>query len=165
MEYEIETTLFGKINIPADEGLFEDFSIELGGKEMSVNLYVVEDFLNESNLERVKSVMEQIPKMYETARKYISDNMNSNGFIKYFIECHIEELEGLEELFDVSSARDITPEMFINRLEPRAIRISNDKETFLDCIFDFSLPEDYSDELLVVSFNEQCEIIDITHES
>jgi len=55
--------------------------------------------------------------------------------------------------------------MFIEKLLPRAIAISANKDNVFDCSLDFSLSEDFTDELLVVRFNNQHEVYDITHES
>ena len=55
--------------------------------------------------------------------------------------------------------------MVAQGLEPRAIMIADKQDGTIDCTFDFSLPEEYSDQLLVVRFNDKCEIFYITHES
>ena len=78
-----------------------------------------------------------------------------------------EELDedALLEALGVKSREEITPQRFLDALEPRGITLVQGKEEGLDCIFDFSLDPDVSDELLVIRFDQNREIVDIAHES
>jgi len=55
--------------------------------------------------------------------------------------------------------------MFIQTLGLRTVIIAPKKDNTIDCTLDFSLPKEFSDELLVVRFNDKFEIYDISHES
>lgn len=163
--YEFDTTLFGKLEVPADEGIFEEYEITLEGKNLTLDLYVEEDFLNEENAVTVSGLLEHIPQMYRKGREVIAERKESNGRIQFFIQDQMENLETLTEIFDVETTAEITTEMFIEKLEPRLIRIGLNSKSMVDCAFDFSLPVEHSDELLVVSFDPQYEVDDISHES
>ncbi|AVK83032.1 hypothetical protein C3943_05400 [Lysinibacillus sp. B2A1] len=63
------------------------------------------------------------------------------------------------KIFYVSYEKEITSEMFIQTLDLRTVIIAPKKDNTIDCTLDFS------DELLVVRFNDEFEIYDISHES
>ncbi|MNJ42577.1 hypothetical protein D3C77_375490 [compost metagenome] len=164
--YTINTSLIGKLEVPVGDGLYKSYEFELGGQKTLVSLYIVEDFLTKDNVSTVQHFIDQIPAMYQKAKKDISLSASSNEIIKEYTSFHIEELgDDLVSLFNLASSDQLTPELFVNNLEPRTIRIGPHSNDDIDCTFDFSLPEDFTDELLVVSFNPNLEIYTITHES
>jgi hypothetical protein len=172
MEYfKFQTKLFGEIEITHTGGLFNDYDIALGGNEMKITLSIDENFVDANNIKIIKNLLEHIPEMYQKAKLTILDKMDSNELIKFFIECYFEEndtgklYEEYHEIFDVDSTAEVTKKMAAKKLEPRMIAIDYLKGDKIQCRFDFSLPEEYTDELLVISFDTQYEICHITHES
>ena len=161
--YTINTTLFGKLDIPVDEGIFEEYIISLGGTEMTLYLCIDEEFVNDSNIEKVTNLIENIPEMYKKGKQSIWDNRESSELIRFFVSWHLENLDGLDEIFETED--EVTFDMITKKLEPRLIRIGESSLSSIECVFDFSLPEDYADDLLVVKFNEKFEIFGMAHES
>ena len=161
--YTINTTLFGKLDIPADEGIFEEFTITLGETEMTLNLCIEENFINDSNLQAITSLIEHIPEMYGKGKQRIWETRESSELIRFFVTWHLDNLDGLDEIFETED--EVTYDMITKKLEPRLIRIGQDKHGNIDCVFDFSLPEEYADDLLVVIFNDKFEIDKMTYES
>jgi len=161
--YKIETTLFKKLVIPTEDGLYEEYTIKLDGKKMMLDLYIEEDFLNDDNIKTVTDMLEQIPQMYRKGKQCIWEQKRSNEMIDFFITWHLENLDGLDEIFRTDE--EITFDMIAEKLEPRLIRIGKNALGVIDCAFDFSLPVDYADDLLVIVFNEKLEIIDMAYES
>ena len=165
--YVLDTKLFGEIEITESDGLIEDFDIVLADKEMTVHFQVFEDVANDSTIKTIKNILDNIPLMYEKGKKAIIDGMDSNAIVESFIDDYFYD-DGIDvylDIFDVDTTEKVTAIMVAERLEPRAIVIANDKDGMIDCTFDFSLPEEYSDQLLVIRFNDKHEIFNITHES
>ncbi len=163
----IETSLFGVLKFPNSEGILKDFTLELDDKEIRTSLNIWEDFITSKNIAVVKNFLENIPNLYEKAINEIDNNKAKNDVIMDFIESALEEMdeEALLEIFDVDSVDEITTEIFVQILEPRQIWIAPTSSGDIDCTFDFSLPEEYSDQLLVLRFDSQLDLTDISHES
>ena len=141
----------------------EEHDIIIGIKELTTMLYIEEESLNKDNIKDVIEMLDRVPEMYKKSRDIILKE-TENGTIDFFVEWHIDELD-LAELFGVKNNKEITREMFLNFLEPRTINLYADEDGDIISFFDFSLPEDYSDELLVIRFNNKYEVFDISHES
>lgn len=164
--YKINTKLFGELEIPKDEGIYEFFEIGLGSKLMRVALNVFDGFLSDENIVVVQKFIEEIPSMYEKGRQKLLEIKDSDATVKYFMEFHLDELEeDMLALFKVESVDEITSELFIQTLGLRTVSIAPDAKKGIDCTLDFSFPEDMSDELLVVRFDQAGDLCDISHES
>jgi len=165
--YTLDTKLFGKIEITQSDGLMEDFDIVLGDKDMAIHFQVFEDVANDSTIKTIEKMLDNIPLMYDKGKKAIIDGIDSNAIIKSFIDdyFHDDDIDEYLDFFDVDTGEEVTALMVGERLEPRAIVIANDKDGIIDCTFDFSLPEEYTNQLLVIRFNDKHEIFYITHES
>jgi len=165
--YSINTKLFGEVEISQSYGLVADYDIVLDGKDMTVHFQIFEDIVNDSTVKIIENMIENIPLMYEKGKKAIIDGMESNTIIKDFIGDYFydDDVDLYLDFFCVDSAEKVTALMVAQGLEPRAIMIADKQDGTIDCTFDFSLPEEYSDQLLVVRFNDKCEIFYITHES
>jgi internalin A len=123
------------------------------------------DIFIDGNKKVAEKVLDNLPALYEKGKTALFNSIDSNELIKNYIHFHIAELDELHEFFGVDSNAQITAEMFIEKLAPKAIAISTDNENIIDCSLDFSLSEDFTDELLVVRFNNRLEIYEITHEN
>jgi len=169
--YTIDTKLLGEIEVTQSYGIVEDFDITLGGKDMTIHFQIFEDVADDSTIETVEDIIDNIPLMYEKGKNAIIDGMESNAVIKDFIDEYFydDELDVYLDFFGVDSADKITALMLAEKLEPRAIVIADvlvkGKDSMIDCSFDFALPEEYTDQLLVIRFNDKHEIYQITHES
>ncbi|MGG0821745.1 DUF2004 domain-containing protein [Paenibacillus turicensis] len=162
----INTSTLGTLEVPISQGLYKLCNFDLDGQKTSVVLHIFEDFLSTENINLVQNLIEQIDVMYHKAKKHITLFASSNETIQQYISFHIEELgDELLSLFNIDSMDQLTPELFINHLEPRTISVGPHANYDVDCVFDFSLPEDFTDELLVISFDPNLEIYNISHES
>jgi hypothetical protein len=165
---ELNTSLLGSMKFPNEKGLLEDYTLVLDGKEITTAIDIWENFINESNLSLVQEFLEKIPVMYKKAKETIARDYEKNPIMIDFIKFHFEELDldDISEYFQVDKIQELVFERIISKLEPRAIRIApvgNQGE--IDCTFDFSIDPELSDELLVILFDQNFEIYDITHES
>lgn len=163
----ITSKLFGCLSFASEDGIMENFQIAINDKNLLIELYIMEDFITESNLNQVLLFLENIPNMYEMAKSFIASNIDDNEVESYFLESLMDGIDkdDLINILDICTHKKITKSLVAQKLEPRAIRIAPGKAEDVDFNFDFSLPEEYSDELLVVYFNKYYEIHEISHES
>jgi len=162
----INTPLFGELAIPAEEGLFEYFTLPLGGKDVTFHLHIFEDFLNGDTAKITGRFLENFQVLYDKARAYIAEQADDSD-VDYFFRAGVEETDEdyLLGLFGVGSTEDITKEMYLAALELRGSHIWQSDKGAVGCVLDFSLSEEYTDELLAVSFNEALEPVNIANES
>jgi hypothetical protein len=163
---KLSTRLLGELTVPVAEGLFENFTLPLGGKNVAFDLYIFENFLNERTAEIVARCIDGIPLMYDKARAEISERANGD-LVDGFVREGIGEMDEdyLLGLFKVDSREEIARESFLAALELRGLHIWQDREGEVGCVLDFSLDKEYTDELLVVSFDQALDVTNVSHES
>ncbi|MCI9508370.1 MAG: DUF2004 domain-containing protein [Angelakisella sp.] len=163
----LETALFGVLRFPVKEGLFQTFPLPLRGKSRMVDLFIWDGLAQPPRWEAIQSLLNAIPELYQKARARIEADHGSNQVIEFFIRDQVEEMDedALTGALGVQRREEITPERFLDALEPRGITLAPAKDGGIDCIFDFSLDPEITDELLVIRFGQNQEITDICHES
>ncbi|MDR2507810.1 MAG: DUF2004 domain-containing protein [Candidatus Accumulibacter sp.] len=163
---KIDTAFLGSLDVPFEDGLYGSYSAVPGNRKISFDLYIEEEIASEEIAPTIANFVDNIPFMYARAKAAILANADLER-VSFFAECQLEGLDedALLSVFPVKSVQAITRDMFLAALEPRAIRIGFNSQGKLDCVFDFSLDEEISDELLVICFDEQFEITNITQES
>lgn len=165
----ITSKLFGNLSFANKDGLMKDFQININGKDLFTTLYIVEECISEDNINQAVQFLDHIPNMYETAKDFIMKNTNNHEVEAYFLESSMDEMDedDLIDILGIDDAEEISKDLIAQRLEPRTMRISSAKagDGKIDFNFDFSLPEEYTDELLVIYFNADYEIYEISHES
>lgn len=163
----LETALFGVLRFPVKEGLFETVPLPLRGKSRMVDLYIREDLARPALWKDIEAVLNSVPELYGKARTRIEADRESSQVIRSFIRDQVEEMDeaALFGALGVQRREEITPERFIDALEPRGITLAPAKDGGIDCAFDFSLAPEITDELLVVRFDQKGGITGICHES
>ena len=164
----INTKTFGELAISAENDLYEDYTLSLGGKDVTFHLHIFEGFLNDETAKIVKHFLDNFPALYDKARAYIAEQTDeSDEDIDFFYRDGIEETDEdyLLGLFGVDNTEKITKEMYLAALELRGSHIWMNDKNAIGCVLDFSLNEEYTDELLAVSFNDKLEPLYIAHES
>lgn len=141
-------TIFGDLNFPYDEGLVEEFTVLICGRETNLILDIWEDLVTEDNYMDILSILLNIEIMCEKARSAIRDSGQWKECIQFFFEC-----------------QKVAAEEYMDKLELINICICSTEEEELDVSMDFSIGEDISDEVLVVCFHKNLELYYITHES
>ena len=169
-ENKLQTKHFGELDLSQGDGSFaywkdDEHKLNLRGQEKVVRLSIFEETVTDDNASVVEGMLDNIYKMYEKSREAILEGKESNKLINDFITHHFVECDPLHEIFGVESNDELTVDMFVEKLELIALAINVDKNIGLNCTLDFSISPDYSDQLLVVVFNSQGELVYITHES
>ena len=162
----LNTKTFGELAISAQEGLFEYYTLSLGGKDVKFHLFIFEGFLNDDTVKTVERFLDNFSVLYDRARAYITEQSDDSD-VDYFYRAGLDETdeEYLLNLFGVSGTEKITKEMYLAALELRGSHIWQNDKGAVGCVLDFSLDEEYTDELLVVSFNDALEPVNIANES
>ncbi len=158
----LNTTLFNTIKFNSEEGLWEYYTILLDGKECETRLDI-EAEQGDEDIVQIQTYLENIPQMIRMTKDVLKENYPFNETIRVFIDFQMDEIdkENMLSCFDVNDISEVTPERFIEKLKICGISIDGNTE----CIIDLCLDENITDELLVVHFNHEMNIIDITHES
>ena len=110
--------------------------------------------------------LNEFPELYDKARAFIAAQAD-DADVDYFFRAGVYEMdeEYLLGLFGVDSTDKITREMYLAALELRGSHIWQNNKGAVGCVLDFSLDEEYTDELLAVSFNDACEPVNVANES
>lgn len=165
----METLLFGSLRFPVKEGLFETFPLAMEGRSQRVELFIWENLAQPKKWEAIGKLLDQLPEMYQRARKRFEAEYESNEVIRFFLRDQLEELEEAPLLasLGVASREEATPERFIQVLELRGVTVAPrpGAEEEMDCTLDFCLDPEITDELLVFRFTPELELYDISHES
>ncbi len=163
----LETLLFGVLRFPVKEGLFETLPIPLRGRTRMVDLYIWEDLAQPDRWEAITAMLNAIPEMYQKARARFEAEQETNQVIAFFLRDQMEEMDedALTGALGVECREEVTPERFLDALEPRGITLAPTKDGGMDCTFDFSLDPAVTDQLLAIRFGQDREICDISHES
>ena len=162
----LETTLFGTLEFPVEEGLFQDVAAVLEGREVSFRLYIWEDLAAEDRRGEILNFLEPLPELYRRAREEMQRGYQTDAVMTYFIEDQVTYLDEarLTACFGAACREDVTAERFIGKLELRGVTIAP-REGACGCTLDFSLDPALSDELLVFRFDPALALYDISHES
>lgn len=162
----VNTTLLGALTVPYNDGLYEEYTAVFGEKKITFNLYIMEQSVTPERMETAAKFVNNLPQMYQKGKEAIAANAESE-VVSFFVQDQLENIEeqALLPALPVDSLDEVTTEMFLGLLELRSARIGLNAQNELDCVLDYSLDEEISDELLVLYFNTQLEITYMTHES
>ena len=149
------TNLFGELDVPLKDGFAESFELSLENRKMETFLFIHEQTLNGDNADDIIYFLNQIPMLYSKAKQAILARKDSSDQIRYYIDEQIETIETLYKVFNVDSNDEITDEMIIKQLVLSGIGISLNQDGRLDWNIDFTIAPEYTDELLVVYFDDK----------
>ena len=158
----LNTDLLGTIAFDSEDGLWEYYTIEMNGKEINTRLDIDSD-LDADSAEHIEELLNRLPQMIHMAKAEFVERYPEDETVRVFVDFQMEEIDedSLLECFEADDLSEITPEVFSNSLQLCGISINDSVE----CSIDLCLDPDITDALLVVRFDQDLEITDITHES
>lgn len=158
----LNTDLFGTITFDSEDGLWEYYTIELDGKELSTRLDI-ESYLDEDSSEQMEDFLNRLPQMIHSAKAEFVERYPEDETVRMFVDYQMEEIDedSLLECFEADDLSEISPEAFLNALQLCGISIDGNAK----CSLDLCLNPDITDALLVVRFDGDLNILDIAHES
>lgn len=157
-------TILGELSFLIDEDFSDFFEITLDDREIEIFLLIHENSVDSDNVRIIIDFINNIPKFYAEAKEAVQLCKDS-GLIRTFIDDEINNIKALHQILAVESNCKISDEMFIKGLELRGVGIKGYQEGELDLSLDLSIAPEYTDELLVVYFDEHLEFTHSTHES
>jgi hypothetical protein len=154
---------FGTVTIEKNSPYLK-MKIDVNGRKSNCGLYISDDIAGYDKLEKkVEFLLDRIDELDEKARYILEDELKANNsLITEFIDFHLEEM--LDEAQAKLGVDHISHELFIKSLDLKALGFhlnGND----IQCGFDYSIGEEFTDELLVVKFTSDAELIEVAHES
>ena len=129
---------------------------------------------NVQSMDIVCSFLDDVDSLTEKAINYLKATLEKeqasedDGVVKFYLEFHRDELglEYLQKMLPDSDVKNISLLEMIDKL--KMIRFGSIIDTYTNeqvFIMDFSLNKEFSDELLIVYFKTNKELLKISHES
>lgn len=167
VKQQINTNLLGAFIYDTEEGVSLESKILLDNIEVTIDFDIFEAITSPKDYESIQRLTDQIPVLYKKAKAHLLQQaVEGNTTIDFYFEFHINELtEDVLAEFEVESIENITNENLIQGLKLSQVWFAQNENNELDLTFDFRLIPEYSDELLVIRFDETGEIAFISHES
>ncbi|MBC1448776.1 DUF2004 domain-containing protein [Listeria welshimeri] len=162
----LTTKLLGKLTYDKENGILTDAVIPLDGKNVTLDFDVFEGITSEVVFQDIVTLTDQIPKLYINAKKTILEQFGENNIISFYFDYHIDNMPNeVLEITQVDTFKKISSKLLVDKLVLSKAWFSLNLDDEIELTFDFTLLPNDSDELLVVRFNRNEEIIDLSHES
>ncbi|MBC1614302.1 DUF2004 domain-containing protein [Listeria welshimeri] len=162
----LTTKLLGKLTYDKEKGILTDAVIPLDGKNVTLDFDVFEGITSEVVFQDIVTLTDQIPKLYINAKKTILEQFGENNIISFYFDYHIDNMPNeVLEITQVDTLKKISSKLLVDKLVLSKAWFSLNLDDEIELTFDFTLLPNDSDELLVVRFNRNEEIIDLSHES
>lgn len=156
---------FGEIN-PSELDEYYDGEISINGTIINIDANFESEDIEESTLNHISSYLNNIQNETKKAFNEISNDWDlgeESETARFYLEHHINELK-TEEIMSIFGKTDIDKETFLNSLQ--IIRIGlypEDEESF--AVFDIQFPEEYTNYLMAVTFNNEGKLSYISMDS
>lgn len=154
----------------------EGEEIFLSPQEAGTSFYLdVDEELtyNDAAMSLVASTLDDADGLLATAKEFLkktlsSDDASYHGAVAYFMEYHRDQLDpdALVELFPSCNAKAMSFEQMVDFLKIVRFGSLIDEETGQQAfVFDLSFNPELTDELLVIYFDLEKQIVSLAHES
>jgi hypothetical protein len=145
---------------------YYEVDIDFKGNSVQLDINFQETKINESNLDYLKSILDDLDGILLKINDFIKNDYKSGEDVKEFLAFHIEELDNdeLESLLSVSDKSLSREEQLLSIIKLKRIGFyPEDNDEYV--IFDFVTDEEVSQYLLVVKVNSKGQLDHITMES
>lgn len=147
---------------------YYNVNIDCNGNEIQIELNFENDTVDTTQLDKVKSYLENIEKFDTFNKTYIvEDYHNEDGdTVRFYLEHHLEEIEkeDLSTLINFEDTSTQPDQQLLTKLELVRVGIYPDSEdTF--AISDYSIGEDLTNYLVVINTDENGQLDYMTMES
>jgi len=161
----MEMEVFGKIDPSSPEEYYEG-SINLQGNDVAIDLNFESEEIDETVLKLVSSFLKNAESMSKKAFSAIAadyDLEEESETARFYLQHHIDEFTK-DELSDIFGEEEINKESFMNSLILQRVGIyPEDDESFV--IFDIQFPDEFTNYLMAVTFDDANELSCISMES
>ena len=156
---------FGKIDI-GNLAEYYDGIIKIHGKSVEVDLNFESSSIEAIELKRIEEFIYDIDKLATQAFDEISRDFDlgeNSKTVKFYLQHHLEQFSD-EETIKIFGTKDIDKQTYFSALFIRRIGVyPEDNESY--AVFDIQLPEEYTNYLLAVTFNNSGELSYLSMES
>lgn len=158
---KITSTIFSDIAIADENGFYGDIKDLNTG--LIINLNIFEEIKSENHLSMIPEFLDNYQSLSKQAKNYILHKLeDGENAAKFYYDFHREELPN--ELLELLNNEEQSNENLVKYTCLSSIWFSLDKDDLI-ATFDYKILNDYSNEILAIRFNQNKEIISITHES
>ncbi len=161
----MEIEIFGKIDLESPEEYYEG-TINLQGNDVEIDLNFESDEIDPSTLEHVSKVLKNAEDMTKKAFEAISKDYDldeESETARFYLQHHLDELSK-EELSDIFGEDEISKESFMNSLILQRVGLyPEDEESTV--IFDIQFPDEFTNYLMAVTFDDSNELSYISMDS
>lgn len=145
---------------------YYEVDIDFNGNSVQLDINFQETKINESNLDYLKSILDDLDGILLQINDFIKKDYKSGEDVKEFLAFHMEELDNdeLESLLSDSDKSTSREEQLLSIIKLKRIGFyPEDNDEYV--IFDFVTDEEVSQYLLVVKVNNKGQLDHITMES
>lgn len=140
---------FNELDIKSIEDYY-DIDIEFHGKKVSIDLNFEVDSVKMEDLNVTKNILENIESFYQTAHAAILAEVGQEGSVDYYINEVSNEMdeECLEEILENADKTLDIKEQILSKIYLKRVGIYS--QELNKVILDFTISQDYWDDLIVV---------------
>ena len=161
----MEIEIFGKIDPNNPEEYYEG-TVTLDGNSVEIDLNFESEEIEEEVMASVSDFLKSLDKFAKKAFDEISKDYDlgeESETARFYLQHHIDE-SSEDELKDVFGTLDIDKETYFKALSLQRIGLyPEDDESF--AVFDIQLPEDFTNYLMAVTFDDSGELSYISMDS
>jgi hypothetical protein len=159
----MEHAYFGRLET-SDELMWED-TANLAGREVELEM-TGDTEVTPAQLDAAATFVRGLARFDATSREALLREQGDGSAVRLYIDHHLSELPApvLQALFATTRASEITPALFLSRMVLQRVELYPADET-RTAVFDYTLDQDATNYLLVVSFDAAGEVTSVEMES
>lgn len=162
----VELKYFGKIDLNKTEE-YIDVIVDINGNKVSLDLNIIEETMSNKTIEPTITFLENLTEIEKTAHKQVFFDFKNGKIVNDYIEHHIGEFSD-EELHSIGIESTDSPEekkkKFLDKIHLKRIGIYPEEWDNL-AIFDYTINDELTQYLIVLSFDSNEKFVDIYTES
>lgn len=147
------TKYFGEIDFEKLEEWYES-EVELNNEilEVAITVSVLSKSLDKEDFQKVDDYLENLQKNEMNIREYVAQDFKAKGEALNYIDFLIEELdkEDIADLIESTDKKPTKKEKLLSVLKLSGIVFYPEKEDGTFAIYDYTIDQDLTDELLAV---------------
>lgn len=162
----IELKYFGKLDLNKTEE-YIDVLTKINGNEVSIDLNIIEEKITKKTIQPTISILENLSEIEKIAHKQVFLDFKNGNIVTDYIEHHIGEFndEDLKSLgIESTDSTEKKKEKFLNKIHLKRIGIYPEEWDSL-AIFDYTINDELTQYLIVLSFDSDGKFVDVYTES
>ena len=162
---KIETRMFGAVEVGESTPYLKQV-IQINGQPQNCGLYIADEFSEHaSHCLKIAELIDDLDAIDTKARKILHQKLqDENTLVVDYLDYHVEEVAN--EIKDKLQVSNIDQNLLLQSLDLRAIGFHlEEADHSINLCLDYCPGEEFSDQLLVVKFRENGDLIEVAHES